>query len=139
MHHKIKQTVFLLGLILAVSACELIKSTSNNSDTNTSAFKPGDLLAKGQATYYGGKFHGRKTASGEIFDKRKLTAAHKTLPFKTYVEVTNLKNGKKVIVKINDRMPKTSKRIIDVSEEAAKQLGMIRDGVVNVELRLAKP
>jgi rare lipoprotein A len=139
MYKIIKQSIFLGGLLLLVSSCELIKSSTNTADPNIASLKPGDLFAKGQASYYGGKFHGRKTASGEVFDKRKITAAHKTLPFKTYVEVTNLKNGKKVIVKINDRMPKTSKRIIDLSEEAAKQLGMIRDGVVNVELRIAKP
>ncbi|GAB4399147.1 MAG: hypothetical protein OHK0053_18860 [Microscillaceae bacterium] len=92
----------------------------------------------GIASYYGEEFQGRKTASGEVFDKDKLTAAHKTLPFQTQVEVTNLKNGKKVSVRINDRMPKTSKREIDLSEEAARRLGMLQDGVVNVSLRIVK-
>lgn len=95
----------------------------------------------GQASWYGGKHHGRRTASGERFDKNKLTAAHRTLPFGTVVRVTNSKNDKSVVVRINDRGPFGKKRrIIDVSEAAAEKLGMIRSGVVPVTVEvLEKP
>ena len=78
----------------------------------------------GLATWYGGRFHGRKTASGERFDTRRLTAAHKTLPFNTMVEVTNLQNGRRVTVRINDRGPFGGGRIIDLSRAAAEAIGM---------------
>ncbi|UQZ88982.1 hypothetical protein C4J81_07145 [Deltaproteobacteria bacterium Smac51] len=78
----------------------------------------------GLATWYGGKFHGRKTANGEKFNTRKLTAAHKTLPFNTMVEVTNLSNNRTVIVRINDRGPFSDKHVIDLSRAAADAIGM---------------
>lgn len=89
----------------------------------------------GQASWYGGKFHGRLTASGERYDKHAMTAAHKTLPFGTIVEVTNRNNGKQVRVRITDRGPFVKGRIIDLSKGAAKRLDMIRDGVVPVRIR----
>ncbi|HAI77041.1 MAG TPA: septal ring lytic transglycosylase RlpA family lipoprotein [Microscillaceae bacterium] len=92
----------------------------------------------GIASYYSNSLHGRKTASGEVYDKDKLTAAHKTLPFQTKVEVRNTKNSRTVVVVINDRLPQTNKREIDLSEEAAKSLDMMKDGIVEVELRLLK-
>jgi len=92
------------------------------------------LIEKGVASYYGGKFHGRKTASGEIFNKDSLTAAHKILPFGTVVKVTNLKRNTSVVVRINDRLPSNSKRQIDLSEGAAGALGMLRDGVGQVRI-----
>lgn len=92
----------------------------------------------GKASYYGGKFHGRKTASGEVFDKNKLTAAHKTLPFGTKVKVTDKKSGKSVTVKINDRGPYVKGRIIDLSEFAAKKLGILEKGVTEVTLEEIK-
>jgi rare lipoprotein A len=92
------------------------------------------LIETGVASYYGGKFHGRKTASGEIFNKDSLTAAHKILPFGTVVKVTNLKRNTSVVVKINDRLPSNSKRQIDLSEGAAGALGMLRDGVGQVRI-----
>ncbi|NJL15353.1 MAG: septal ring lytic transglycosylase RlpA family protein [Microscillaceae bacterium] len=125
---------FVLCLLISLSlpACNLLNPPVVVKDE-----VPAGTLT-GIASYYGEEFHGRKTASGEVFDKDKLTAAHKTLPFQTQVEVTNLKNGKKVSVRINDRMPKTSKREIDLSEEAARRLGMLQDGVVRVSLRVLK-
>lgn len=92
------------------------------------------IIQDGHASYYAGKFLGRKTANGETFKKNKLTAAHKTLPFGTKVKVKNLRNGKTVKVKINDRGPFVKGRDIDLSWKAAKKLGMIKDGVVPVEL-----
>jgi len=91
----------------------------------------------GESSWYGGKFHGRKTASGERFNKRALTAAHRTLPFGTTVRVTNRANGKSCVVRINDRGPFGNRgRIIDVSEGAAKRLGMLRSGVAPVTLEV---
>jgi len=92
------------------------------------------LLGSGQASWYGGKFHGRKTASGEIFNRNTLTAAHRTLAFGTQLCVRNKSNGRTVSVRINDRGPSSKKRIIDLSEAAAKRLDMVRAGVVPVEL-----
>jgi len=90
----------------------------------------------GVASYYALKFHGRKTASGELFHKDSLTAAHKTLPFGTMVRVTNLKNKKSIIVKINDRGMKGKKRIIDLSIAAAKELNMIGSGLIKVKVEV---
>lgn len=92
------------------------------------------FIQKGIASYYGGKFHGRKTASGEIYHKDSLTAAHKILPFGTVVKVTNLKRNTSVIVRVTDRLPMSSKREIDISLGAARELEMLRDGVGNVRI-----
>jgi rare lipoprotein A len=93
-------------------------------------------IDKGLASYYADKFQGRKTSNGERYDKNKLTAAHRTLPFGTKVKVTNTKTGKSVIVRINDRGPFIKGRIIDVSKKAAKDLGMLKTGVIQVEVRI---
>lgn len=93
----------------------------------------------GTASWYGSKFHGRKTSSGEIYDMHLATAAHKSLPLPTYAEVTNLDNGRKVIVKINDRGPFKGDRIIDLSYGAALRLGMIGTGTARVEVRALDP
>jgi rare lipoprotein A len=90
----------------------------------------------GLASWYGGKFQGRRTASGEIFDTRQLTAAHKSLPFGTRVLVTNLQNGKSVTVRINDRGPFVAGRIIDLSLAAASVIGLTGKGVVPVRLEV---
>jgi len=90
---------------------------------------------KGIASWYGKKFHGRRTSSGETYDMYAMTAAHKTLPLPTYVEVTNLANGKKIIVKVNDRGPFHDNRLIDLSYTAAKKLDIISKGTGMVEVR----
>lgn len=92
----------------------------------------------GKASYYGDEFHGRKTASGEIFNKWDYTCAHKKLPFDTRVKVTNLKNQKTTIVRVNDRGPFVKGRIIDLSFAAAKKIGMIKDGVVKVKIEVLR-
>lgn len=89
----------------------------------------------GTASWYGRDFHGRTTSSGEVYDMNKLTAAHKTLPIPTWVEVTNLANGKSVIVKVNDRGPFVDGRIIDLSQRAAEELDMIGTGTARVRIR----
>ena len=93
---------------------------------------------KGKASWYGKNWHGRKTASGEPFDRRKLTAAHRRLPFGTIVRVTNLRNKRSVRVRINDRGPFIKGRIIDVSEAAARRLKMLRAGVVPVSIEIIR-
>ncbi len=90
----------------------------------------------GQASFYGGQFHGRPTASGEVYDMEKMTAAHRTLPFGTMIRVTNSRNGKSVVVKVNDRGPFVDNRIVDLSFGAAKEIEMINDGVVEVTLEV---
>ncbi|MGA9574901.1 MAG: septal ring lytic transglycosylase RlpA family protein [Lysobacterales bacterium] len=90
---------------------------------------------RGIASWYGSKFHGRRTSSGEPYDMHLATAAHKSLPLPTYAEVTNLDNGRKMIVKINDRGPFHSDRIIDLSYAAAIKLGVDQTGTARVEVR----
>jgi rare lipoprotein A len=97
-----------------------------------------DSVTFGRASFYHDKFNGRKTSSGELFSQEKLTAAHKNLPLGTYVKVTNLKNRESVVVKINDRLPPHSKRTIDLSKSAAKELKMIRSGLAHVSLEIVK-
>ena len=87
----------------------------------------------GMASYYGTKFYGRKTASGEILKKGELTCAHPTLPFGTMLEVTNLNNNKWCVVRVNDRGPFSRSRILDVSHDAAEQLEMIGSGIAKVK------
>jgi len=90
---------------------------------------------RGVASWYGRDFHGKSTSSGEVYDMRELTAAHKTLPIPTWVEVTNLVNGRRVIVKVNDRGPFVDGRIIDLSQRAAEELDMVRSGTARVQIR----
>lgn len=89
----------------------------------------------GTASYYGARHHGKRTASGEPFNQHGLTAAHRTLPFGTRVKVTNLKNDRSVVVRINDRGPHTRGRLIDLSRAAAQQLDMIRSGTARVRVQ----
>lgn len=90
----------------------------------------------GMASWYGGKFHGRRAADGSVFNKNALTAAHKTLPFGTQVKVTNLRNNQSCIVRITDRGPFIRGRIIDLSKAAAKEIGMLGSGVAKVEIEV---
>ncbi|WP_282361769.1 septal ring lytic transglycosylase RlpA family protein [Pseudomonas sp. PS01300] len=89
----------------------------------------------GTASYYGSRHHGKRTASGEPFDQHGLTAAHRSLPFGTRVQVTNLANDRRVVVRINDRGPHTRGRLIDLSRAAADQLGMLRSGTARVRVQ----
>jgi rare lipoprotein A len=95
-----------------------------------------DPEMEGLASWYGGKFHGRLTSSGEVFDTNTLTAAHRLLPFGTLVKVTNLDNGLSTVVRINDRGPFVEGRIIDLSRAAADQIGMLGEGVARVSLEI---
>ncbi|WP_027303041.1 septal ring lytic transglycosylase RlpA family protein [Rudanella lutea] len=94
------------------------------------------FIQKGKASFYASKFNGRKTSSGERVDSKVYAAAHRTLPFNTMVEITNLANNRSVIVRINDRGPFSKGRIVDMTHAAAKALGFIQRGVTNVKLRV---
>jgi rare lipoprotein A len=103
---------------------------------------PGIALAQsteeGVANFYSDKFQGKKTASGEVYDKAGLTASHKKLPFGTKVKVTNVENGKSVVVTINDRMAASNKAVIDVTRRAAEELDFVKTGKTKVKLDVQK-
>ncbi len=136
--------LFIATSILLVSCASTVRFTDNNnysnnnsqinssSNTKSEEFQSGYTF-RGKASYYADKFHGRSTASGEVFDQNKLTAAHRSLPFGTKLKVKNLKNNRSIVVIINDRGPFVEGRIIDLSYEAARQLDMLQDGVTDVE------
>ena len=102
------------------------------------AAPPHDGMA-GVASWYGAHWQGRETASGTRFDMRKLTAAHRSLPLNSQVRVTNLENGRSVVVLINDRGPDVDGRVIDLSTAAARHLGMIKEGLVPVRIQIVVP
>lgn len=127
----------LATLLALMMACGAGAEERNGHARRDERARRGDRVLYGKAAWYGAKHHGKKTASGERFDRRKLTAAHRTLPFGTRVRVTNLSNGKSVVVRINDRGPFGKRsRVIDVSEAAARKLGMLSSGVVRVKLEI---
>ncbi len=131
----------ILCLFLNCSASNNIRPSSKNSvkvNTKTSKSIQKQHKSEGVASYYGRKFHGRTTASGEPYNMYAMTAAHNTFPFNTKIKVTNLENGKSVIVRINDRGPSIKGRIIDLSYKAAKRIDMIEKGTVQVVLELVK-
>ena len=122
----------------------IVKSTTKPYIVNGETISPMSSIATpftetGHASWYGKKFHGRKTASGEVYDMFKLSAAHKTLPLPSYARVTNLSNRKSLIVRVNDRGPFGRPRIIDLSYAAAKQLDIIQHGSSQVEISLIDP
>ncbi|MGN7720942.1 septal ring lytic transglycosylase RlpA family protein [Chitinophaga sp. 22620] len=98
--------------------------------------KVSNTPATGIASYYAQKFHGRKTASGEIFDNTAMTAAHNSLPLGTMIKVTNIRNNRWVIVKVTDRLHHANRRIVDLTQAAAKQLGFIHWGLTKVKVEV---
>lgn len=105
----------------------------NEKLVSTQDVKQNDLLTwQGKASYYHPKFNGRKTSMGEIFSNEKLTCANNFLKLGTYIRVTNMYNGKSVVVKVNDRMHAKNKRLVDLSQAAAKKLGLIQQGIGEV-------
>jgi len=117
----------VLFLILLLSACAAPSPQSGQG-----------FHAVGVASWYGGKFHGRRTANGEVYDQNGPTAAHKTLPFGTHVRVVNLDNGRATVLRINDRGPFVRGRIIDVSRRAAEVLGFRNKGLARVGLQIVR-
>ncbi len=109
-------------------------TTSTNTTNTTTATPDKKLVEVGQASWYGQKFHGKPTASGEPYSMFSMTAAHPTLPFNSKIKVTNLENGKVVYVRINDRGPYVKGRILDVSKSAARKLGFDQKGIATIQL-----
>ena len=139
---KIMLLCFLMGTGLDAS-CQTDSTELNSLDTNEVEGKRSKKSKEktklhGLASYYGNKFNGRKTASGEIFDQKKMTAACNKLPLGTIIRVTNPKNGKSVIVKINDRLHPKMKRLVDLTMAAAKKLDYISEGVTKVTVEVIK-
>lgn len=118
--------VMLVFLLAVLPGCRL------------NPFSWGKDNERGLASWYGNEYHGRTTASGEVFNEWGMTAAHRKLPFGTVVRVTNRKNGERVTVTINDRGPFIRGRIIDLSRGAAEEIGMVRDGVVPVDVEILR-
>lgn len=120
------------ALLAGIIVSTVFSPISRAENTHPAKSKAVQVL-EGKASFYYGKWIGRKTASGEIYRRHDVTAAHKTLPFNTKVRVTNLRNGKSVIVRINNRGPFTKGRILDLSLAAAQQIGMTKAGIVPVK------
>lgn len=113
---KFQKIIFILATILSLSTTTALAQN------------------KGKASYYGNKFHGRRTSDGSRYHKDSLTCAHRTLPFGTLLKVRNQKNGREVVVKVTDRGPFGPGRIVDLSMAAAREIGMVQQGVVPVEV-----
>lgn len=125
----------ILSLIIAMAIPFFPERAATKSDNAAAEVKPTKVL-HGKASYYYGRWIGRKTANGEIYRANDVTAAHKTLPFNTRVRVTNLRNNKSVTVRINNRGPYIKGRIIDLSIAAARQIEMTKAGVVHVKVEV---
>ncbi|HEV3077254.1 MAG TPA: septal ring lytic transglycosylase RlpA family protein [Thermoanaerobaculia bacterium] len=123
--------VVLAGLLASAALVSAACSGNHHPVTTPSTAGP---VSRGMASWYGSKFDGRRTANGERYDMRQLTAAHPTLPFGTLVQVTNVENGRQVVVRINDRGPFGRRRVIDLSYAAARELRMVGPGTARVEL-----
>ena len=139
MRRKELKWLSCVALICTLSACAGARAiapvdTSQTVGEPTREVRQDELV--GRASWYGDRYHGRSTASGEIYDMHALTAAHKTLPFGTVVRVTRTDNRMSVVVKINDRGPFSEGRVIDLSRAAAEEIDMIERGVVDVTLEV---
>lgn len=126
----------------AMSQGEPANKKSENSSKASSNTKPAKRIKKtakiqyGMASFYHSKFQGRKTSSGEKYDQEKMTAAHNGLPLNTWIRVTNIRNGRSVIVKINDRLHHRNQRLVDLSRIAASRLGYIGRGLARVKVEV---
>ncbi|HFC8547015.1 TPA: septal ring lytic transglycosylase RlpA family protein [Neisseria lactamica] len=150
-----RKTLFLLTAAFGIhsfqtaSADAVVRAEKLHASANRSykvagkRYTPINQVAEftqtGNASWYGGRFHGRKTSGGDRYDMNAFTAAHKTLPIPSYVRVTNTSNGKSVIVRVNDRGPFHGNRIIDVSKAAAQKLGFVSQGTAHVKIEQIIP
>lgn len=130
MHASLRALIALVLLAL-ITGC-------STGPLSSSAGKWTGHKQTGQASYYADKFQNRKTASGELYKANRYTAAHRTLPFGSKVKVTNVRNGKSVVVRINDRGPFVRGRIIDLSRSAFASIGNTRDGLLNVRIEVLR-
>jgi rare lipoprotein A len=124
------------GVVVVLTATLAGCATARGPVGMPSKKAPPGTVQAGEASWYGERHHGRRTASGELYDKNQLTAAHPALPFGTLVLVTNLQNGRSVEVRVNDRGPTAAGRIIDLSYSAARALGAVAAGTVPVSVRV---
>lgn len=137
--------LILMGLACAVvgAAAQAQEPTppapAAAEDAGEPASDPASFEQVGAASFYADRFHGRRTANGETYDKEELTAAHRDLPFGSLLEVTNLDNGKTVRVRVNDRGPFHGRRVIDLSRAAAETLDFLRRGTTRVRIRALGP
>jgi rare lipoprotein A len=128
-----KAGVAAATLILTLGATASATDVTPDAQTKPQTVKPRRWFEIGQASWYGRKFQGRKTAAGETYDMNGLTCAHRTLPLGSWIRVTNLKNRKSVFVRVNDRGPVPSNRIVDLSFGAAQRVGLLGIGKVKLE------
>ncbi|MCA0208585.1 MAG: septal ring lytic transglycosylase RlpA family protein [Proteobacteria bacterium] len=129
-------SAMMIPLLLTVSAAAQEVEAIDQADQSVADIDEETEIGGGMASYYGNELAGNRTASGERFDPGQLTAAHRSLPFGSMVRVTNTSNGDSVIVRINDRGPFAHGRVIDVSQAAAREIGMHRSGTARVKLAL---
>lgn len=134
---KLCQKIFLLFL-LAVLPFGVYSQTAE-TEKPAAKSKGKQTVLYGQASYYAAKFQGRKTANGEIFNHQKLTAACNSLPLGTWIKITNLRNGKSVVVKVNDRLHHKTRRLVDLTRAAAQKLNFIKQGLTRVKVEVIKP
>ena len=126
----------LLGAALALMALPAAPEAADGLALDRAVLRGFHAVQEGLVSWYGTAFHDRPTASGERFDSNGYTMAHPTLPFGTAVKVTNLRNGRSVVVRVNDRGPHVGQRIADLSQAAAAQIGMLRRGVVRARIEV---
>ena len=132
-----KRILFALILLLQVMMCVYAQSAAD-SIRRVNKKMPVALIDTGVASYYHSKFQGRITASGELYDEEKMTAAHNRLPMGTRIKVTNLRNMRSIIVRVNDRLNHRNKRLVDLSRAAASKLGYIGRGITRVKVEVLK-
>lgn len=138
--NQIKVLVFLPLLLLSLfSFAQGGKQSKQAKEADGGKVKkPVTRTLYGQASFYASKFEGRKTSSGEIFRHSKLTAACNALPLGTWIRVTNLKNGKSIVVKTNDRLHQKTRRLVDLTKTGAQRLGFIKSGLTRVKVEVLK-
>ena len=122
------------GVVVAAADSSSIAALFEDAPAEDAPAEGGVVIATGRASYYGERFRGRRTASGERFDPDGLTAAHRTLPFGTRLRVTNVRNGRSVVVRVTDRGPFHRSRVLDLSRAAARAIGMVRSGTARVRI-----
>lgn len=133
-----RRTLAFAFLLLAQSPVILCAQTNAETARKIHRKRETPKVETGVASYYASKFRGRLTASGEKYDPEKFTAAHNSLPFGTRIKVTNQRNGRSVIVRVNDRLHFRNKRLVDLSRSAAAKLGYVGRGITRVKVRVLK-
>lgn len=137
-HINLFRSLFICLMLGSFLATGQSKTTLASASPSTTRSKKSTVLLYGQASYYASKFEGRKTATGEKFGHSNATAACNVLPLGTWVKVTNLRNGRSIVVRTNDRLHPKTKRIIDLSKSGAQKLGYVKQGLTRVKIEVLK-